>query len=64
VDAQQALLCDLKRISIQTDNADAFFLAVDMNPEVDQLTLYELMEMNGREMADAVAMAYAKFDSI
>ena len=59
--AEQILIRDLKEISIKVDNADAFFAKEDSNPEVDQVALYELMEMDGAEKTALVEAAYAKF---
>jgi hypothetical protein len=58
---EQTLIHDLKAIDVQISNADSFFEQAASNPGVDQMVLYELMEMDGIEKTSAVEAAYAKF---
>jgi hypothetical protein len=59
----RTLIGDLKAIDIQITNADAFFEQAASNPEVDQMALYELMEMDGIEKTRLVEDAYARFEA-
>jgi hypothetical protein len=43
------LVRELKTIDVQVRNADSFFRDAEWHAEVDQMALYELMEMDGNK---------------
>jgi hypothetical protein len=59
--ADETLIRELKAIDIKINNVGFFFAAAESNPEVDQIALFELMEMDGIDQVRAVEEAYAKF---
>ena len=59
--AEQVLIRELKAIDIKINNVDSFFGQAELNPEVDPMALYELMEMDGIEKTQLVEEAYARF---
>jgi hypothetical protein len=62
--AEQILVRELKTIDVQVRNADSFFRDAEWHAEVDQIALYELMEMDGNEKTRLVEEAYARFYAV
>ena len=62
--AEQILVRELKTIDVQVRNADSFLRDAEWHPEVDQMALYELMEMDGNEKTRLVEEAYARFHAV
>jgi hypothetical protein len=59
--AEQVLINELRTIGVRINNLEPVFREAALNPEVDQNTLYELMEADGKEKTQLIEAAYATF---